>query len=188
MILTLHASLSVGHRLWRKGERTMTQVRPYDRSAAVNYAHRWAMGRNPAYYNFDDLGGDCTNFASQCLYAGAGVMNFTPDFGWYYQNVNRRAPAWTGVIYLWNFLTRKGRTPGPFAAPASLGELEPGDLVQLRFSAEKPFSHCPVVVSVLSPDPEGILVAAHSDDSDFRPLSSYPYEALRGLHILGTRR
>ena len=44
---------------------------PYDRSAAVTYAHRWAFGRNPRYYNFDELGGDCTNFASQCLYAGA---------------------------------------------------------------------------------------------------------------------
>ena len=47
-------------------------LRPYDRQAAVAYAHRWAYLRNPAFYNFDKLGGDCTNFASQCLYAGAG--------------------------------------------------------------------------------------------------------------------
>ncbi len=74
-------------------------LRPYDRQAAVEYAHRWAYFRNPNYYNFDELGGDCTNFASQCLYAGAGVMNFTPTFGWYYVNVNNRAPAWTGVRF-----------------------------------------------------------------------------------------
>jgi hypothetical protein len=36
----------------------------YDRSAAVAYAHKWAYSRNPAYYNYDKLGGDCTNFAS----------------------------------------------------------------------------------------------------------------------------
>ena len=51
---------------------------PYDRQAAVDYAHRWAYHRNPNFYNFDELGGDCTNFASQCLYAGTGVMNYTP--------------------------------------------------------------------------------------------------------------
>ena len=56
-------------------------LRPYDRQAAVTYAHRWAYHRNPDFYNFDELGGDCTNFASQCLYAGSGVMNYTPTFG-----------------------------------------------------------------------------------------------------------
>ena len=43
----------------------------YDRRAAVLYAHRWAYGRNPAFYDYEHLGGDCTNFASQCIYAGA---------------------------------------------------------------------------------------------------------------------
>ena len=42
----------------------------YDRRAAVLYAHRWAYGRNPAFYDYEHLGGDCTNFASQCIYAG----------------------------------------------------------------------------------------------------------------------
>ena len=59
------------------------RIIPYDRQAAASYAKEWAFGRNPKYYNFNNLGGDCTNFASQCIYAGAGVMNFTPTFGWY---------------------------------------------------------------------------------------------------------
>ncbi len=62
----------------------MPTLQPYNRQAAVAYAHRWAFGRNPAYSNFDGMGGDCTNFASQCLYAGTGIMNFTPTYGWYY--------------------------------------------------------------------------------------------------------
>ncbi|MBP3352092.1 MAG: amidase domain-containing protein [Lachnospiraceae bacterium] len=48
----------------------------YNRTAAVYYARKWALGRNPAYYDFEEVGGDCTNFASQCIYAGAGVMNY----------------------------------------------------------------------------------------------------------------
>ena len=39
---------------------------PYDRARAVRYAHRWAYGRNPRFYDYEELGGDCTNFASQC--------------------------------------------------------------------------------------------------------------------------
>ena len=69
----------------------------YDRNAVVLYAHQWAYGRNPAFYDYEHLGGDCTNFASQCVFAGSGVMNFTPTFGWYYIDSNQKAPAWTGV-------------------------------------------------------------------------------------------
>ena len=165
----------------------MPDIRPYDRAAAVAYAHRWAHARNPEYYNFDALGGDCTSFASQCLYAGAGVMNFTPTFGWYYRSLRDRAPAWTGVPYFFNFLIRSKASPGPFAAQTNLTQLEPGDFVQLRFAPDAPFTHTPVVSAVLGSTPEGILVAAHSEDCDLRPLSTYPYEAIRCLHILGVR-
>ena len=37
--------------------------RPYNRELAVQYAHKWAFGRNPAFTDFEELGGDCTNFA-----------------------------------------------------------------------------------------------------------------------------
>ena len=55
------------------------KIRAYDRAAAVAYAHRWAYGRNPRYYDFENIGGDCTNFASQVLFAGSGVQNHTPQ-------------------------------------------------------------------------------------------------------------
>lgn len=110
---------------------------PYDRQSAVAYAHRWAFARNPRYYNFDDFGGDCTNYASQALYAGCGIMNYASnDRGWFYISLNRRAPAWTGVEELHRLL----------------------------------------------------LVAAHTYDTDYRPLSTYPYAAVRFLHILGIRK
>ena len=77
----------------------------YRRAPAIEYAHRWAYSRNPAYANFDRMGGDCTNFASQCLFAGCGVMNETKTFGWYYHSLASRAPGWTSVVYLHQFLT-----------------------------------------------------------------------------------
>ena len=79
---------------------------PFDSSACIAYAKKWAYRRNPNYYNFDELGGDCTNFASQCLVAGGAVMNFTPVFGWYFNSLSDRAPAWSGVEEFYRFLTK----------------------------------------------------------------------------------
>lgn len=160
----------------------------YNRLAAVLYAHRWAYGRNPKFYDYEKLGGDCTNFASQCIFAGSGIMNFTPTFGWYYIDANQKAPAWTGVEYLWNFLTRRQITLGPVGEPCDLQDLRPGDLIQLSFSGEG-YQHTPIVVRSGTPaTPENILVAAHSFDADNRPLSTYEYKAARFLHITGTVR
>ena len=75
----------------------MIQLLPYNRRAAVAYAHKWAYSRNPAFYDFSEIGGDCTNFASQCLYAGTGIMNFTPEFGWYYIDATDRGTVFLGV-------------------------------------------------------------------------------------------
>ena len=163
-------------------------LRPYDRQAAVAYAHRWAYYRNPDFYNFDNMGCDCTNFASQCLYAGSGVMNYTPTFGWYYNSLSSRAPAWTGVPYFYNFLTRDEQTPGPVGEEAALDRVHPGDFAQLRF-VPGPFAHDPVIVAVGTPPTlDNILVAAHSEDHDYRPLSTYPIQELRFIHILGVYR
>ena len=125
----------------------MRFIQNYNRAAAVMYAHKWAYGRNPRFYDYENLGGDCTNFASQCIYAGSGVMNFTPEIGWYYIDANQKAPAWTGVPYLYNFLTRRGPSVGPVGEPCEMEELCPGDLIQLSFKGEE-FQHSPIVVSV----------------------------------------
>lgn len=154
----------------------------YDREAAVQYARTWALGRNPRYYNFEKIGGDCTNFASQCLYAGAGVMNFTPVTGWYYRSVDDRAAAWTGVEYLHRFLTGN-RSVGPYAKIVPQREVMPGDIVQLGTRSGQ-FYHSPIITAT---GPE-ILVAAHTYDALDRPLSSYTYEVARFLHIVGVRR
>lgn len=163
------------------------RIELYNRKAAVEYAHRWAYGRNPQYYDFEKLGGDCTNFASQCLYAGSGVMNYTPQLGWYYRSPSDRAPAWTGVEFLYNFLT--GNTgSGPWAVETSIDNVEPGDIIQLRTSQNR-YHHTPVIVDIRGDRPtlRNILVAAHSYDVDYRPLASYPIRAIRFLHIEGVR-
>ena len=154
----------------------------YDREAALQYARQWAMGRNPRYLDFEHLGGDCTNFASQCIYAGSRVMNYTPTLGWYYNSSSDRSPSWTGVEYLYRFLV-KNRYVGPYGAVTDEGGVQPGDIVQL--GNRNGYYHSPVIVAV-----EGghILVAAHSYDAYMRPLDSYVYEQARFIHIQGARK
>lgn len=160
---------------------------PYDRAAAVRYAHRWAYGRNPRFYDYEALGGDCTNFASQCLYAGGGIMDFTPVYGWYYLTPNDKAPAWTGVPYFYNFMVRQFPSPGPVGLSVPPELVLPGDFVQLDFGSGT-FGHTLVIVEVGPPGDLGaILVAAHSEDADWRPLTSYAYEDIRFIHIRGIR-
>ena len=156
---------------------------PYNRDRAAEYARVWALGRNPAYVNFQGLGGDCTNFASQCVFAGSNVMNYTPVVGWYYNSSSDRSASWSGVQYLFNFLTTN-RSVGPYAVETDINSIQTGDLIQLG-NANNHFYHTPVIVQA---DPQDILVAAHTFDAYMRQLSSYSYINIRYLHIVGVRK
>jgi len=155
----------------------------YNRDKAVEYAKKWALGRNPVFYDYTQIGGDCTNFASQVLYAGYGEMNYKPVYGWYYIDGNRKSPSWTGVNELYNFLT-SNRGRGPRAAEVGIEGIEPGDLVQLDFNGDGRFDHTPVIIDVGDYTPDTVLLAAHTNDSLNRPLSDYDYADVRFLHIL----
>lgn len=158
----------------------------YDRRKAVQYATEWAFSRNPEFYTFDDLGGDCTNFVSQCIYAGCGVMNYTPDFGWYYISPEDRSAAWTGVQYLYNFLTTNEGN-GPYGEEQPLPLTQIGDVIQLSFDGLT-YAHTLIVTKInFFPIPSNILIASHSYDSLNRPLNTYDYEKARLIHILGAR-
>ena len=154
----------------------------YNREKAVAYANKWAYFRNPEFYNFQELGGDCTNFASQVIYAGCGVMNYTPIYGWYYISLNNRSPSWTGVNQLYTFLTTN-TAEGPRGRVVNLSEIEKGDIIQLDFSGDGSFDHTPVVVDAGEGTPETIRVAAHTNDADCRPLASYNYAAYHAIKI-----
>lgn len=161
---------------------------PYYREQAVQYANYWAYRRNPNYYSFDQLGGDCTNFVSQAIYYAAGVMNYTPTYGWYYISLNNRSPSWTGVPYFWDFFTTN-MGPGPYGHEVELSQVQPGDVIQMAIKDPDTFGHTVLVTDLLSenPDPDSIIIAAHDRDSAFRPISTYSYYMIRALHIDGVR-
>lgn len=160
----------------------MLATKEYVRARALAYARRWAFARSPLFNDYSPYGGDCTNFVSQCLLAGALVMNETPIFGWYYKNDGDRAPAWTGVEELYRFLT-ENTGAGPFGREVAEGEAVPGDVVQLGRAADD-FYH---TLLVMEAGEGGITVAAHTNDAFLRPLSNYEYALARFVHIEGVR-
>lgn len=149
----------------------------YNRLAAVNYAREWALSRNPAYYNYDKIGGDCTNFISQCLYAGKSEMNYR-GYGWYYRDSNNKSASWTGVEYLYNFLIGN-KHEGPRGRLIERDELKIGDLIQLSFDGVM-FGHTLFVTEINNGE---IKVCTHTIDSKDRSFDSYNYKKARFLHI-----
>ena len=160
----------------------MLVIKPYIRENALLYANRFALSQNPIFGNFAGIGGNCTNFVSQCIYAGSCKMNYKPTFGWYYISMNERAPSWTGVDYFYNFITTNTDV-GPFGRDATPDELEVGDVIQLGRDGEG-FYHTLFIIGFEDDDP---LIAAQTDNALGRALSTYTYDFARYIKILGVR-
>lgn len=76
----------------------------YSRTNAVNYANTYALSCNPNHKYFT-RGGNCTNFVSQCMYAGGvktdSTWNFTQGVVSTYNTYTR---AWTVADELKNYI------------------------------------------------------------------------------------
>ncbi len=157
----------------------------YQREKAVEYAIKWAHGRNPKYYNFDPVGGDCTSFISQCIYAGSGVMNYDL-YGWYYKNGNNKSASWSGVEYLYDFLT-KNKGAGPYGEEVTIDKIQRGDIAQLSFDG-KVFAHSLFIIET-SPNHNisQTLIATHTQDALRRSIDSYNFNKIRFIHITNVR-
>ena len=117
-------------------------------------------------------------------------MNTTKTYGWYYFSPTDRAPAWSGVDELFDFLTgapefaEANGGVGPYATNAvDSRQILMGDVVQLQNSRGE-FYHSLIISGFTDTD---VLVCAQSDDALDRPLSTYNYAGIRILHIEGAK-
>lgn len=116
-------------------------------------------------------------------------MNYTPTFGWYYESLSSRAPAWSGVEQLYNFLINN-TGKGPFAVRAAAADMRPGDVVQLTFNGTI-YGHSLFVISAgavgSEPNNSNIFTATHTFDSDYLPLDYWTDVGYRYIHIQGAK-
>ncbi|MBN1148415.1 MAG: amidase domain-containing protein, partial [Anaerolineales bacterium] len=182
-----------------------TGTYPYNRDGAVAYAHQWAFGRNPKYFDFGlpGYGGDCTNFVSQAMYeGGSAIMAFPPDYqpgihnsGWFYNSQDDWADAWIWVDSLYSFILNldPGVTwlagPDGIEAPNQY-QVDKGDLIQYEMQGNSIWDHSVIIVDFDEPAP-GILiplVASHgmtgqNQDHDNYPFTYFSYASIRFIHI-----
>lgn len=127
---------------------------PYRREAAVAYAERWWNEPNPGYENFEV---NCTNYVSQCVFAGQAPMNYTGrrDSGWWYRGRENGREMWS---YSWAVADSLQRyLPYPRAsglraeAVDSPERLQLGDVICYDWEGNGRFGHN-TIVTAFAPD------------------------------------
>ncbi len=106
----------------------------YNRTEAKDYAIKYVLSPNKSYVNFESMGGNCTNFTSQCLKAGGIVQDKTGNYKWYYTSSSDRAPAWTSANNFRNYYrNNKGSktVKGLNASSCQFSTTRLGDLAQV---------------------------------------------------------
>lgn len=169
----------------------MKQLIDYDRDSAVSYATKWALGNNPLYNNYENWGGDCTNFISQCLHSGNVPFDSSSreDYkNWYWYSDHDRTPSWTSAEAFYQYIINnnndKTQNYGIYARDAKYNELDAGDLVQLVYQGKA--YHTMIVSEVLLEDEYLLdyLICQHTANLLNYPLGKKEGEK-RYIKILG---
>jgi hypothetical protein len=142
----------------------------YDRGAAGNYAFQNAYGHSPGYRNWHD--NDCTNFASQALYAGGWQYRQDPFWDWFYVPSGGQSNSWVNAYVLKNFTANSGRA----SFVSYFENLFQGDIIFADWSYNGPgVDHSMIVDSAVCYCLSGIYVTYHDNDTQHRPLSDLLY-------------
>ena len=162
----------------------------------MEYAENWYSKRNPDYLQYDLYGGNCQNFASQCIHAGGMDMDikgtYTCQWKFYGKDLNyQQAPAgrsysWIGVDEFHTYAVYN-RRDGLITQPdIALRYAQKGDVIQV--GAYNKWHHSLVVTDIVA-DTDGnqtdILLASITADRWNYPLSAYIYTYPRLIHIEG---
>lgn len=129
----------------------------YNRIKVLDYARRYAITPNKEYPFFETysnhIGGDCTNFLSQCLIAGGAQMTYSPN-PWYLRKLDylpyyEFTTSWSLAHSLYWFL--RGNWENNYLGPKGiklelLSHLEIGDLIFFEKPNRKIF-HGAVITS-----------------------------------------
>ena len=148
----------------------------YNRIKAINYAKQYVFNYNPNFYNFSSVGGDCTNFVSQCVHAGDILMDYSSN-GWFYTNSYTRSPAWTSVEDFWNYGIKQKNFK---LKEVNLKQVELGDVVQFYNTYTKKYYHMVIITKIIEPvSLKNILVTSHDNNAYNKSLIEYNIQNFR---------
>lgn len=122
----------------------------YRREDAVAYADRWWKDGNPEFETFDV---DCTNYVSQCLFAGGAPINYTGkrETGWWYKGYQGKQEWWSFSWAVSDSLQRYlsgSRSSGLRAEVMERPEqLMLGDIIQYDWDGNGHYQHSTIVTA-----------------------------------------
>lgn len=161
--LEVVAASQMPTRLEREGKKETAVYYTYDRIKAVKYAETWWNSYHPSFPKFTV---DCTNFVSQCLYAGGIPMTGYPNRqkGWWMKNKSWSYSWAVAHAFRWYL---SGEHPGIKTIEVSTpDQLMAGDVICYDFEGDGRFNHSTIVVAK---DKQGMpLVNAHTTNSRMR--------------------
>ncbi|MCM3748427.1 amidase domain-containing protein [Paenibacillus pasadenensis] len=129
---------------------TRSRAVKYRRELAAAYADQWWKDPNPAYEEFDV---NCTNYVSQCVFAGEAPMNYTGkrESGWWYKGRSGGQELWSYSWAVSNSLQMYlsfPRSSGMRAtAVESAAELSLGDVIAYDWNGDGRFQHTTIVTA-----------------------------------------
>lgn len=139
----------------------------YKANVAINYARKWANGRNPSYKDYGS--NDCTNFVSQAVNWG-GI----PRSSTWTQYTN----PWINVIGFYNYMRSAGYTYGGDSSSSS----RLGDVIQLYNSGKGTWSH---TVIITGRSGSGWLYSGHSNNRLDYPIAAvYPTSTYTNIRYI----
>ncbi|AWI06515.1 amidase domain-containing protein [Clostridium drakei] len=138
----------------------------YSKSDSVKYALKYALNPNKKYRYFpliENNSGDCSNFVSQCLYAGGAPMIFNSKNPWWYNNINQSL-SWTLAhsLYWYLKINTELNLPGCKGVETTdINSLKLGDLIFYE-NSKKIIFHSAIITGFSQNKP---LISQHSREA-----------------------
>ena len=168
----------------------------YDRDKAVSYVKQYVTTRNSDWFKYDDVGGNCQNYASQMLIAGGIPMDYNGDISVQWKHYSSsvvetaeakgRSYSWTGVPYFYRYA--KNNTGFGLVAQVDVNYYagEKGDIAQVGYNGD--YTHTAVIVDTIKDENGNILdllLNSNTVNMENYPLQGYVYPLKRIIKILG---
>ena len=189
---------------------------PYDRTSAANYSLTYTTSTgvntrsyyNDNFFNFASLGGDCMNFASQCMYAGFGGSDDKAAIdsyaypmeqagsSWYTNSSGNKSPSWAGTLSFLNYANAaNGIVPSQDNILFNVYFTNASDLKDIYNWQNRLLGsvllvnndgHAMVISKVTGSSTSQIFVSAHTNDVKLVPLSQCLSAADKsnGYHVI----
>ena len=126
----------------------------YSPDRAAEYADTYWLNYNPAYSDYNSVGGDCANFVSQAIEAGGMPM----DENWFWRSYSDRSSSWTYVPDQRKYFAAKGK----LIDNPDQSQVKKGNPVWYLNSSGTRYSHAAICVGTNSAGTP--IVDAHNSD------------------------